>query len=364
MGLPPLAELAWRVQPEYEEHEHPRAPRGDEGAGRWIEKPDIRARVDSPSGNSGAKPVRPFSPAGRQRFDAVSPGYRQATEEELLGQIGKSRLWAGMWKAEDAGHHNPIILFKASGETKRLYTPEHHQEAERAKWARVERFRPHRERVRNALRDRAAAGDDAALSLLLSMETGMRPSSPSATSRTKDPKTGQPIATKTYGASNLLRKHVVRRNGDGSVTLDFIGKSGVRNLIRVQDPELATMLWERKQGGPPNEQLLPGSSEGKMDSLFKSLAGDEFKVKDLRTLWANTIAPAIFAALVAKAGRPPRDAAEFAKWIEIAAEKAAERLGNEKATFLENYLSMLPFQRWMADESWWRWGKRNLAGLS
>lgn len=408
-----------------------RAPKGGEGAGRYVEMPDIKAVIKSAqkavgrlpgrkakaeniqrqkeyreklrahqrgegrkprqpkevlpkepgapksSASEGTeaapkelKPIRPFTPEGQAKFDAVPTGWRKATHEELR-KASPGETYSGMHINLDPDAANPIHLFKPDGkDPKRLYTFAHHLTQERKKWGRVERLLPQRKQLTDDLREGTRQGDDVATALHLIMETGMRPSSDAAMSYLKgddgkdmvDAK-GEKKKVKTYGASNLLAKHVVRQNKDGSVTLDFIGKSGVRNQINVSDPDLVKELMRRKGNLGPNDQLFPEATETKMRDMMKVKAGDEFHVKDLRTMWANVYTAQYMEAIIKKKGRTPKDQDEWVEWMEDATKLASKRLGNEHATFKENYLSAIPFMDLMPGtgddwEDYWEWGKK------
>lgn len=415
-----------------------RAPKGGEGGGRYVEMPDVKAVIDSskrvaergPQREAGRKnqekqkewrakdraakaagkrsPVKPkaiepkplppesvsdpapappknpvnrkpFTPKGQTDYDAVSPGYRKATPEEL-DLYSHTPQYSGAHIAEDPDARNPVRLFQpGGGEPTRLYTFDHHLTAEREKWARVNRMMEEREGLQDAMTEKMRQGDDTATALRLVLETGMRPSSDNAASIEKDengkaildpatgkppidPRTGEVKKVPTYGASNLEGRHVKRQNKDGSVTLDFIGKSGVRNVITVKDKELADELMRRKGNAGPNGKLWD-TSPGKMGATIKENASPDFKTKDMRTMLANVFAAQYMQDIIAAKGRTPKNQDEFVEWMEQATEMAARRLGNKPDTFRESYLSVIPFLDLIPGtghdwEDYWEWGKK------
>jgi hypothetical protein len=262
---------------------------------------------------------------------------------------------------------------------------------------------------------------DNAFSLLLSMHTGMRPSDPGTKSEIKD-KNGNKVVVPTYGSSTLQKRHVekINRRPDGtlsSIYLKFHGKSGVENRIKVTDPELMEEIAKRyndikgpvrvqKRGEtrmttiPEKErELSPVAKSGYMNKMLQETAqqvmtklglneqvemgdlnADEsegadpmaevtgpFTNRTLRTLFANSIGPEIFAQMV-KRGGVPKTKEKFDAYIQEVAKQTSERLGNGQGVLLKNYLSALPFLQWMpqgtkADgtpewEDWWQYGKK------
>lgn len=385
--------------------------------------------------SANAKPRTPFERAGKAIYDNVPPGYRKATAREERDALGNAATYSGMWVAEDPNSTKPQVRIKPDGTKVGLYSPEHHLLAERLKWKRVEKLRrilpPMREALERIAKGEGGTGTDLqkqrlrdnAFSLLLTMATGMRPSDPGTKSTIKD-KDGNPVTIDTYGSSTLRKKHVksINRKRDGSlssVVLEFPGKSGVTNTIKVTDPFLMEEIARRhaaitgpalvKVRGKPDVQtpeqereLSPVAKSGGMNTMlretasrvvqalgmdeavadnFGSLNDEEtegsdplsevtgpFSNRTLRTLFANTIAPEIFAQMAAK--RAPRSQAEFDAYIQEAVAKASAQMGNKHDTFLKNYLSALPFIQWMpqgnkadgtpAWEDWWQYGKKML----
>jgi len=402
--LEPLTADGWNPVKQW------RAPKGGEGGGRYVEMPDIKAVIRKVPGiqrrilteehakktqeykKAGKRPpVKPkalrdleagtlppakpkgnpaFTPEGKAAYDQPKRGYRQANEQELR-DFGDG--YAGLLLPDDDNDDDDAkaIAFKPDGSSQRIYSVEHHLTQERAKWARVDRLLAHSDRIDSQLRqlmnDKNPRVADRAKALMMSYLTGMRPGSEDQESILRDEKgkaildkNGKEQRARTYGATTLLAKHVARQNSDGSVTMDFIGKSGVRNQIRVNDPEMAAELMRLKKEKGPNEQLFPYAKEGAVGAMLKRIAGDEFKTKDLRTMWANAMVAEYMEKMVTKTGRGPKSEAEFVRWMEAATEHASSRLGNQHETFKKNYLSAVPFLDLMPEnwEDYWRWGAK------
>jgi len=95
-------------------------------------------------------------------------------------------------------------------------------------------------------------------------------------------KDGKPIKeyVKTYGITTILGKHA-KVNGN-KVTLDFLGKKGVRNVVTVSDSSLARELIRRKKEGGPNRTLLNITSST-VNAYLKRVSGRDLTAKNFRT---------------------------------------------------------------------------------
>ena len=103
------------------------------------------------------------------------------------------------------------------------------------------------------------------------------------------------IDVRTFGVSTLQGRHV-RDNGDGSVTLQFLGKAGKLNEVTVTDKEVAADLLSRKKKAGDKGQIFNISAGGVNDyirSLTVKAAGKGATSKNLRTLNATMTARAI-----------------------------------------------------------------------
>ena len=231
----------------------------------------------------------------------------------------------------------------------------------------------------------------------------------------------------TYGASTLLRKHLTfEKDARGrlvAAVLRFRGKAAHWNKFRVEDPDVVAALAEAasrvKRGGKLFPRANGTAMSEFMDTRIREIGkregikeatgfvdnGDDgeadapgpdlvdggggtddedltggFGIHDMRRLMANTVAPEIFEKILRAKGLP-KDVDEFTDWVSIASLAASKQLNNEYATFILNYLSMLPFrgvidamiaeekkkppgQRGPLDpEDYWRFGKKTVPAL-
>jgi DNA topoisomerase IB len=166
--------------------------------------------------------------------------------------------------------------------------------------------------------------------LLLIMATGVRPGSDSDTKAKK----------KAYGATTLKGKHVVV-GSNGRVWLRFMGKSGVRQSIPVDDPKIASMMKARAEAAGPDGRVLPGITPSSLLAYTNVLTGPGFKTYDFRTLFGTTTAQAEVAKM-----KPPKSKKEYKKKVMEVAKRVAAKLGNTPSMALKSYISPVVFAGW------------------
>lgn len=143
-----------------------------------------------------------------------------------------------------------------------------------------------------------------------------------------------------FGASSLLTSHA-KVDGD-KVTLDFIGKEGVRQRHAFTDPVLARHIEARQKAG--QETIFDGDS-GKTLSYLKKLTGDKYKVHDLRTYYGTALAAQRVKHITEREGVPKTEAEAKAQKTRIAKTVAAH-LGNDWKQSLSTYIAPAVFDEW------------------
>jgi len=143
----------------------------------------------------------------------------------------------------------------------------------------------------------------------------------------------------TRGVATLLRSHV-RISGD-VLTFDYPAKGGIRRVVAVGDPDLATAVRALRRVPSESGRLLT-YREGKtvrelhaddINARFKELAGDDCSAKDLRTWNATVLAAAAFA----EQEPPDSDRARAHAEAEVM-RRVAEELGNTPAVARGSYV--------------------------
>jgi DNA topoisomerase-1 len=202
------------------------------------------------------------------------------------------------------------------------------------KFKRIQQLEPKFDRIieknTQAMRSRDPQKREAAAVLGLIMHTGIRPGSEQDTGAEQQ----------AYGATTLEGRHVVS-DKDGNVTLKFVGKKGVELAIPVSDPAIAADLKRRAKANGTDGQLFPEANARQLLSHVKSLAGQNFKTKDFRTLIGTKLAIAEI-----QKQTVPKSPTAYKKAALAVARKVAEALGNTPAIALKSYIAPHVFADW------------------
>jgi len=183
---------------------------------------------------------------------------------------------------------------------------------------------------------KASAKDrDAAAIMNLIGKTGLRPGSRGGL---KD--------TGNRGISTLSADNV--RVEGNTVLLDFVGKSGKRNVTEVKDPELAKYMKERLKGKGGDDLLFSARAKD-LPKAMKSAGVGGFKPKDFRTRMAGKIS----ADALSSVDDPPplpknekRAKALIAKRVKEISTMVADKLNNTPAMAKKAYIDPAVFRAW------------------
>ena len=156
----------------------------------------------------------------------------------------------------------------------------------------------------------------------------------------------------TYGLTTLRRKHI-QAQCDDSVELAYVGKHGKPRTLKVNDPELASLICDcaqqqgyclfRYQG--PNNQWSDVSSEDVNDFIHREL-GEQFSCKDFRT-WASSR----FALTVMPDVHEQVANSRTKKWESTLSKTVSAELGNTPAVCRKYYIHPKLFSVYSAPES-------------
>lgn len=185
------------------------------------------------------------------------------------------------------------------------------------KWDRVKKLGAKAEKIERRIKADCASGEsrDVAMTSWLIMLTGMRIGNPPQG------------LDQSYGASSLLMKHV--RVTGNEITLDFVGKKGVKQHYVIKDSLIAGYVRERKGAA----ELFPHNANAVL-KYMQSIGAE--KVHDLRTWRANEMASVLVAELL-KAGMP-KSAKAIKAFKRNVATAVAEQLGNNVSQAMKSYI--------------------------
>lgn len=152
----------------------------------------------------------------------------------------------------------------------------------------------------------------------------------------------------TFGATSLQAKHV-KVTPTGLVTLKFTpGKKKTEVTIKVRDKVLADMLRERLKDKSHSTPLFDVNVD-KVEKEFRSVVGQAFNLKDLRTLKANGIALEMIAK---RKSSVPGSKAEFNRWRKEVLTAVSDVLGNTPDIVKKSYVNPVVFEQWAVDPTW------------
>lgn len=245
---------------------------------------------------------------------------RDATDEDRK-RFGIAPGFKNAKVTDDPSADLLATAINAKGKPISIYSEAYSKKQEAAKFARISALNKEMPSLQAKIKADSESGDHQALTMRLISATGMR---------NGGDKGGGKVAT--YGASNL-RTDQVKVSGD-MVSMDFIGKKGVRQLQSVRDPVLARHIEARIANG--KKTVFDGDANKTLDYL-KKISGDKFKVHDFRTWNATVTADRTINRIAAK-GELPTNEIEYKDFQMRVAKVVSRRLGNDPAMALKAYI--------------------------
>jgi DNA topoisomerase-1 len=297
--------------------------------------------------------VRPFNDPGYRRVKAGS-GFRyidakgapvREREVERIRALVIPPAWEDVWICVRADGHIQAVGSDDAGRRQYIYHPEWSAGRDRRKFARAlhlaETLPRARARVTTSLR-RSALDRERVLAAAFRLLDQAAPR----------------IGSERYLAAHGSRGLTTLQRRDASVaasvvTLSFPGKSGKRQLLEIDDADLAAVV-ELLAAGRPRSALLAWDrgrrrvplTPAEVNGYVRSLTGEKFTAKDFRTLRGTILA----AEALARIGTV--DTATERKRAEVLAVRAtAEALGNTPAVARGSYIDPRVFSRYRDGET-------------
>jgi DNA topoisomerase IB len=143
----------------------------------------------------------------------------------------------------------------------------------------------------------------------------------------------------SYGLATLLCEHVSFRAD--AVVFDYPAKSGVRRTLELEDADVARAVRALLRGRQRSERLLVCQDGTKLceiraddlNAQFKSLVGEDYSVKDLRTWHGTVLAAAAFA------DAKPAESQRISRREQASVmRRVSEALGNTPAVARASYI--------------------------
>jgi DNA topoisomerase I len=151
----------------------------------------------------------------------------------------------------------------------------------------------------------------------------------------------------TRGVATLLRGDVEVRNG--VLNFCFTAKGGIERRLRIRDAELAALITALRRGRSDEDRLLSykdrtGRHDVRAEDVneqLRSIVGEEFTAKDLRTWHATVLAAVAFAGV-----DPPSSARGRARVESAVMREVSEQLGNTPAVARRSYVDPRVVTAW------------------
>lgn len=241
--------------------------------------------------------------------------------------------WSDVWICAHERGHLQAVGTDEAGRRQYLYHPHWREQRDLAKFDRAITMARKLPGVRRRLIEDLASGTEPRTRVLAAgvrlVDLGcFRPGSDSYTEENG-----------SRGLTTLERRHV-SRNGAG-FAFAFIGKSGVEQDVRVDDPLVCQVVDEITRRRPPGARFL-AVKEGRrwtpigadaLNDYIRGLFGLEVTAKDFRT-WHATVAAAV--ALAAESRAESKTAR--ARQVRAAVLEAASLLGNTPTVARSSYI--------------------------
>jgi DNA topoisomerase IB len=245
--------------------------------------------------------------------------------------------WRDVWICPDPRGHLQATGIDAAGRKQYLYHELWREQRDLQKFREMEEFAHVLPRLRTKVQRALEAGDEptrervgAGATRLLDIGLFRVGSEQYA-----DDETGG------FGLATLTREHL-RWRGDCAV-FDYLGKSGVEQVLEVSDPGSVALLRQlcKRRSGPP--ELLSYREGGRWQHLgsdgindyIKSKAGEAFSAKDFRTWNATALAAARLAHYEQHPTPRPRSRQRV---IRAVVKDVAQMLGNTPAVARSSYV--------------------------
>ncbi|KRB37102.1 DNA topoisomerase IB [Microbacterium sp. Root180] len=297
--------------------------------------------------------VRPFDDPGHRRvragsgFRYVDPKGASVPESEIdrIRALVIPPAWEDVWISVRADGHIQAVGTDEAGRKQYLYHPDWSAGRDRRKYARALRLAETLPRARGRVTTSLRRSD---LDRERVLATAFRLLDQAA------PRIGSERYLAAHGSRGLTT--LQRRDATVAasvVTLSFPGKSGKRQLLEVDDSDLAGVV-ELLAAGRPRSALLAWDrgrrrvalTPAEVNAYVRSLTGEKFTAKDFRTLRGTILA----AEALARIGTV--DTVKDRKRAELLAVRAtAEALGNTPAVARGSYIDPRVFARYRGGET-------------
>ena len=261
-------------------------------------------------------------------------------DRERIHSLVIPPAWTDVWISAEPDGHIQAVGTDDAGRRQYLYHPRWRERRDKGKFARALRLAEAlpgaRRRVTSSLRTEGLGRERVLAASFRLLDQGA-------------PRIGSARYLERHGSRGLTTLHRRDASVEASVvSFAFPGKSGKRQLLEIDDAELAGAI-ELLAAGRPRSPLLAWQRNGRrvpltpaeVNAYVRSLTGGRFTAKDFRTLRGTILA----AEALARIGTV--DTKTDLKRAEVLAVRAtAEALGNTPAVARGSYIDPRVFARY------------------
>ncbi|MEO6205842.1 MAG: DNA topoisomerase IB [Mycobacteriales bacterium] len=272
-------------------------------------------------------------------FSYVDADGQQVTDPDVLARIASLVIppaWEDVWICSVASGHIQATGVDARGRRQYRYHDAWREQRDLAKHDRVLDFAaalgPARERIRADLQLQGLTKDRVLACAVRLLDLGFFRIG------------GEQYAAEneTYGLATMRKEHVTVAR-DGTLTFDYVAKSGKHLHKVLREPEVGSIIGSLKRRRGGGEELLayqgPGKAwvdvrSGDINDYLRQVTGGDFTAKDFRT-WSATVLAAIGLAVSTEVAASPtaRNRA-----VSRVVKEVSEQLGNTPAVCRSSYI--------------------------
>lgn len=261
-------------------------------------------------------------------WEYLTPKGRVLRSPSLIARLDAIALppaYTDAWYARDAGAHLRATGYDARGRKQYRYHPAFRTRREDEKFGRCMEFGAILPRIRKAVERDLARGDLARERIVAAVVRLLD------LGKVRVGNENYARSNKSYGATTLRNRHV--RVTGARVRLDYVGKSGIRHRIGLEDARLARVV--RRCQDLPGQMLFQyqdgqGDSHpvtsGDVNDWLRANGAKGFTAKHFRTWGASALA----FGLLAKAGGKTK--------LKPLLTEVSARLGNTPAVARKSYI--------------------------
>jgi DNA topoisomerase-1 len=250
-------------------------------------------------------------------------------QTHTVGGVYIDPSWTRVLVASNPEARRQVIGVDKTGRLQGKYLASHSADSTANKFDRIKSFTKMLPKIKSQVLRDLGQIEEAQLCYLM-LKTGMRVG--------REP--GVEQEKRSFAASTLRNEHV-HIEGD-VVTMDFIGKAGVKHHLAVKDRTLARMMSIKKDQTQQGQRLFTKNHDNIRDYL-RGISGQDFSSKDFRTYVGTSLA----IKLMGESAVPTKKR-EFTAFRNKIVGTVSNQLGNTPTIAFKYYIDPHVWEPWVA----------------